>query len=639
MARVLKLVRGATELNLLNDGGIHLRSGEDNWRPVYPVATVYGDPAPVVETMRLQCYGTSHDALAGTMQMWADMMQGAALYRQDANGTVPVWLHAKLDGETGERRSIVHQIDTAWVDSGISEVIDAGYMLFDAAIERGPYWEAPTPTAMGTMVYTNLLTNGGFETAGAGGADVFGTWVETAGDGAIARSTSSPLFGTAHAQLTAGATANTKVAQTVAVTAGHHYALVFHQSIDDPGDDPGRYGVYDVANGADIIPITAASSAYQYLTTAGPVVVPFTTPAGCNSIRIDLWCPASNTDVIFYDGVALFDLGYGPAVVYDYTANGGADVAGDVPARPWPLTLAQYASMDTASRPPFEMDKVWIAARSENKHPGLASFVPILYCRDATPGTSAAATADIYGTGYTGAAATNIIRVTPGSATWFERVGTTTDLGTANYGDFLWLLRSRVSAGTYEVKLRWETSAAQYLEGPVVSVTATSYSWHEMGVAQFPAYNRRAMGPTIYGETDANDNWSLAIWARRTAGTGVLDLDCVGMLPVDEGALVADGINLYAAWRDTANQVYMGYAQGPSGDVQAVTIDNQYRAVETPEAFGQLPIPVGDGRFIIFTNGTAVSSLTPFVGFQSGDTANLASSQYYKRWLSLRGAE
>ena len=97
MTRVLKLVKGSTELNLLNDNGIHLRAGEDNWRPVYPVATAHGEPEPVVETMRLMCIGTSHDALAGTMQMWADMMQGAALYRTDANGTQPVWLHAKLD--------------------------------------------------------------------------------------------------------------------------------------------------------------------------------------------------------------------------------------------------------------------------------------------------------------------------------------------------------------------------------------------------------------------------------------------------------------------------------------------------------------------------------------------------------------
>ena len=31
----------------------------------------------------------------------------------------------------------------------------------------------------------NPVTNGGFETAGTGGADIWGTWTETAGDGAL----------------------------------------------------------------------------------------------------------------------------------------------------------------------------------------------------------------------------------------------------------------------------------------------------------------------------------------------------------------------------------------------------------------------------------------------------------------------
>ncbi len=160
MARVLKLVKGSTTLNLLNaTDGITLRAGGDNWQPQYPVVTVNGDPDPVVETMRLQCRGTSQNAIAGTMQIWADMMRGASIYRTDANGTAPVWLHAKLDDETNERRSIVHRIDAAWVDSGMTEAIDQDVLLFDAAIERGPYWEAITPTAMGTAsIYTNLVT-------------------------------------------------------------------------------------------------------------------------------------------------------------------------------------------------------------------------------------------------------------------------------------------------------------------------------------------------------------------------------------------------------------------------------------------------------------------------------------------------
>ena len=135
-----------------------MRAGGDNWQPQYPVVTVNGDPDPVVETMRLQCRGTSQNAIAGTMQIWADMMRGASIYRTDANGTAPVWLHAKLDDETNERRSIVHRIDAAWVDSGMTEAIDQDVLLFDAAIERGPTggWRRAMVTALPTRWRTPL---------------------------------------------------------------------------------------------------------------------------------------------------------------------------------------------------------------------------------------------------------------------------------------------------------------------------------------------------------------------------------------------------------------------------------------------------------------------------------------------------
>jgi hypothetical protein len=524
----------------------------------------------------------------------------------------------------------------------MTETIDQDVLLFDAAIERGPYWEATTPVAMGTMVYTNLIVNGGFETAGSGGTDVFGTWEETAGDGTIARSATGELFGSYHAVLTAGASANTKIAQTVNVTAGHHYAFVFHANIGAVGDNRGRYGVYDVTNGADIIARTTITRDTYLSVIGGPIVVPFTAPSGCASVRLDLWCSATNTDVTHYDGAALFDVGDGPLAVYDYTANGGGDVVGDVDARLAPLTIAQYAPNDTESRPIFDLDKMWIAARSEAKHPGVASFEPLLRFADAAAGTDAAGTADVDATGYTGAAATNILRVTPGTATWAERASITnasTTLGSANYGDYLWLLRARVSAGTWEVKIRWETSSMQYIEGPTVEVTNTDYMWQEMGIASFPPHNRQAITTAMHPEANANDLWALSLWGRRTDGSGALDLDCVGMLPIDEGAATIEDIVLVDGWRDTANRCYLLYANAPDGDAQALTLDHQYRIVETPAASGGVALPPGDGRLILFANGTADSSLTPFYGFQSGDTDNLASSQYYPRWLSLRGAE
>ena len=49
-------------------------------------------------------------------------------------------------------------------------------------------------TAKSNGALTELIANGGFETAGEGGADVFGTWVESAGNGAIAVETGAGNF-------------------------------------------------------------------------------------------------------------------------------------------------------------------------------------------------------------------------------------------------------------------------------------------------------------------------------------------------------------------------------------------------------------------------------------------------------------
>ena len=629
MARVLKLVKGATTLNLLNNtDGISLRSGGDNWQPVYPIVSGYGEPEPVVETMRLQCRGTSQNAIAGTMQIWADMMRGASIYRTDANGTAPVWLHAKLDDETNERRSIVHRIDAAWVDSGMTEAIDQDVMLFDAAIERGPYWEATTPTAMGTMVYTNLLSNGGFETAGAGGADVFGTWEETAGDGSIAAGTAWVNSGSYAAQLTAGASTNTKISQTITVEENTAYALVF--STSNPNEGAGRYGIYDASNAADIVAITTV--------TATATTVVFESPAGCTSVRIDLWCPGANGVGVSFDDVAIYDKSYAATVQYDYTANGGADVPGDVPARVSPLTISQQATNSNEGQFPITIYKMWAGVRSETRHPGVSGFVPVWECEDGVAGTSTAGTADASASGYAGG--NSAMRVTPGTATWAARVtGMDGGVGTANFGDYLWLLRARVSAGTYEIKLRWSTSSTQYIEGPTVEVTNTAYMWQEMGVAPIPLVNRQSLDTGVFpNHTTAYEDYYIDIWGRRTSGSGTLDLDCLGLVPIDEGWLVIEDVN-WPQDKSSSGLTYLVAAQSPRGAWRAATVDHTYSVYEEPVVSGSLQLPPGDGRLVIFANGATDSNLAPFLGFQPDDMDSLAPSQYYPRWLSLRGAE
>lgn len=140
----------------------------------------------------------------------------------------------------------------------------------------------------------NLLSNPGFETAD-GGAPTWANWTDTAGDGAIANETTAVYSNVDAAKITAGGTVNTKVAQAVTTIAGKKYRLRFWSK--DDGTNAGRYGIYDVTNGADIVAIVATAKAAVFAATT----VAFTAPAGCVSVRIDLWCPAVDTKIAYFD--------------------------------------------------------------------------------------------------------------------------------------------------------------------------------------------------------------------------------------------------------------------------------------------------------------------------------------------------
>lgn len=74
---------------------------------------------------------------------------------------------------------------------------------------------------------TELGANGSFEAEGAGGADIFADWTESAGDGTIARVTTDNKVGSVCCSLTAGASYNTCVYQNITVEAGKSYVLTF----------------------------------------------------------------------------------------------------------------------------------------------------------------------------------------------------------------------------------------------------------------------------------------------------------------------------------------------------------------------------------------------------------------------------
>lgn len=153
-----------------------------------------------------------------------------------------------------------------------------------------------SPSYLRGLSKDDLLSNGGFETAGAGGADIWANWTETAGDGTLANETSLVHEGADSAKMTAGATKDTRISQTITLVAGKKYRLRFWTRGDGTYD--GLYQIWDVSNSAWI-----KSGTHTGVTgTAYAVVVHvFTAPAGCISAYTQLLCSTTEGGVCYFD--------------------------------------------------------------------------------------------------------------------------------------------------------------------------------------------------------------------------------------------------------------------------------------------------------------------------------------------------
>ena len=141
MARMLKLKRDTTELNLLAGVFAGWRAG--SWNPAVARARYGGRAAPVVEVIEAVVERDSHVHLATSVQALDEMAFWADAYLRDRLMQEPVWLHAMMTDEIGERRALVRRIDYEWLTPPVSAT---GYAQKNRAqmritIEREPYWE------------------------------------------------------------------------------------------------------------------------------------------------------------------------------------------------------------------------------------------------------------------------------------------------------------------------------------------------------------------------------------------------------------------------------------------------------------------------------------------------------------------
>jgi hypothetical protein len=202
-----------------------------------------------------------------------------------------------------------------------------------------------------------------------------------------------------------------------------------------------------------------------------------------------------------------------------------------------------------------------------------------------------------------------------------------------NFGDYLWLLRHKLTqADTWEVQLRWGYAGmadADFVRGTIVEITSTSWDYAEMGRQMIPLRQHQAIELAALGDA-YEANYQVQIWARRTVdaeAAGLLYLDCLCLLPIDEGWLKSWDFDLPAA--ATATWIF---GEGPRGAIQALAYDGTpVTTYMASLATGQFRLPVGDGRLYIIYAGASAHDLT--LGF------TMSTFNYWERWANLRGSE
>lgn len=168
-------------------------------------------------------------------------------------------------------------------------------------------------------IYTGLspanpIGNPGFESSGAGGADVFAVWAENtdSGKASFLRDALNYHSGSKSCKITSTAAAeadppgNGTVSQSISVSPRDSYILKFWTKVSGSfGDLQGHYAIYDDTNAAWIIAKrpTGALSQSTWLEVSSI----FTVPPDCVSITIYLYqCIATqDSPSVWYDDVSL----------------------------------------------------------------------------------------------------------------------------------------------------------------------------------------------------------------------------------------------------------------------------------------------------------------------------------------------
>jgi len=133
MARIAKFRYGTTDVDITFDGS--------PWNMVswVPKASVAGED--VEETPTVLIVTDDDDLLATEIQLLDDLILRVSRYRENPAYEEPVWLHAKRNEETGERRAIVKHLSYTPLNSEFDCKAMQHQAEYQVTIVRGGWWE------------------------------------------------------------------------------------------------------------------------------------------------------------------------------------------------------------------------------------------------------------------------------------------------------------------------------------------------------------------------------------------------------------------------------------------------------------------------------------------------------------------
>ena len=146
MARIAKFRYGATDVDIDFDGHVW---NTESW---VPKASAAGED--VEETPTVLIATANDDAMAVQIQLLDDLILRVDRYRTNCAYETPVWLHAKRNLETNERRAIVKRLSYTPLNSEFDCEAMQYQSQYQLNIVRGGYWEDPTGRQYQTLAAT-----------------------------------------------------------------------------------------------------------------------------------------------------------------------------------------------------------------------------------------------------------------------------------------------------------------------------------------------------------------------------------------------------------------------------------------------------------------------------------------------------